>query len=198
MSADTSRAVTSAGQAELGDSGSDSGQVRERPWSRGAIMVRVGALVALLVAGSATWLGGAPPPLLLIFGIVALGGVAALRPESPAGAIVLLFVLWWWAVADMDVWHAGAVITLPCLVAAHAMLTLAALTPPSMPLAADVSLIWTRRTAGLSAAGGAVLGVGWLSARAGAGWPVVALALLAVLGATLALVLLYLRHDAPA
>lgn len=173
-----------------------SGQVREQPWSLGAILVRVGAVVSLLLAGSATWVGGAAPPLLLVLGIVALGGVAALRPDSPAGAIVLLFVLWWWTVADTEIWHVGAVIALPCLVAAHAMLTVAALTPPFLPLASDVLWLWARRAAALSAAGGAVLAVGWLSSRSGVGWAVAAAALLATLGTALALAVLYPKDDA--
>lgn len=194
MSTDTSTALASvAGPPEVGDSG----QVPDHHWSRGAIIMRVGPVAALLVAGSATWLGGAPPPLLLVLGILALGGIGALRPDSPAGAIVLLFVLWWWTVADMETWHAGVIIALPSLVTAHVMLTVAALTPSSLPLARDVLRLWARRTAALSAAGGAVLGAGWLSSSAEVGWAVVAVALLAALGTALALVMLYPEPDSP-
>ena len=173
----------------------DAGQVREHRWSRGSITVRAGAVVALLVAACATWLAGAPPTPLLILGVVAIGGIAALRPESPAGAIVLLFVLWWWTVADVEVWHGAALIALPCLVAAHVLLTMAALTPPFMPLDRDVVRLWALRGAVLTAAGVAVLAVAWLSSRGGTGWAVVSVALLAVVTTALALALLYPRSD---
>lgn len=175
----------------------DAGRVREHRWSRGSITVRLGAVAALLMAACATWLAGAPPTLLLILGVVALGGLAALRPESPAGAVVLLFVLWWWTVADVEVWHAAALVALPCLVTAHVLLTIAALTPPFMPLDRDVARLWAGRAAVLSAAGAAVLAVSWLSSRGGTGWAVVAVALFAVVVTALALALLYPRSDPP-
>lgn len=194
MSADTGTALGAVADPHpVGDAG----RVREQPWSRGAIVIRSGAVAALLVAGSATWLGGAPPTLLLILGIVVLGGIAALRPESPAGAIVLLFVLWWWTVADMEVWHLGALVALPCFIAAHTMLTVAALTPPFMPIDGEVIRLWARRGAALSAAGMTVLGVGWISSRGGTGWAIVAVALLTLLATALVMAVLYPRQDSP-
>lgn len=173
----------------------DAGQVRGQAWSRGAIVLRVGAVAALLGGACATWLGGAPPTLLLILGVVGLGGIAALRPESPAGSIVLLFVLWWWTVADVALWHVAALIALPCLVAAHIMLTVAALTPPFMPIDSEVARLWARRGSALSAAGAMVLAVGWSSSRAGTGWAIVTVALLAVLGTAVVLTMLYPRQN---
>lgn len=190
----TVQSTGSRGDPDLSPVG-DAGQVRAQPWSVGAIVLRVGAVAALLMASGATWLGGAPPTLLLVLGVVTLGGIAGLRPESPAGSIALLFVLWWWTVVDLEAWHVAALIALPCLVAAHIMLTMAALTPPVMPLDPSVTRLWARRGATLSVAAEIVLAVAWLSSRGGTDWAIVAVGLLAVLGTVIVLTVRYPRQE---
>lgn len=136
--------------------------LRERPWARGAVALRVGALLALLLAGLATWPAGAPPTPFLVIGLGALGALAALRPGSPAGAFAFLLVLWWWAAADVPRWHWAALVAVAMLVAAHVLLTVAALTPRTVGPQREVLLLWAWRGAMLSAAGAVVLAVSWL------------------------------------
>lgn len=185
---------TALGALEMGPLPSV-GRVREHPWSRGAIVVRVATILCLLIGGSATWFGGAAPPLLLVLGILALGGIAVLRPESPAGAVVLLLVLWWWTVADVPTWQVGAAIALPFLVAAHVLLTVASLTPPFVPLDPDVLRLWAGRAGRLTVAGWAVLAVGWAASGAPVGWTIAGLALIASLATALALTQAYLKDE---
>lgn len=172
----------------------DDPQQRDRPWSRGAVAVRVGAVAALLISGSATWLGGVRPTVLLVLATLLLGGIAARLPDSPAGTLAGLLVIWWWTVADLPLWHWSGLVGLIGLVAAHVLLTVAALTPHSMPPDPAVLRLWARRGAALALAGGVVLAAGWALSRGGVGQAVVLVALPAALATALFLVVLTARQ----
>lgn len=142
----------------------DSQLVRERPAARQSIVLRAVTLLLLLLAALASWPAGEPPTLLLVVGVLGLGALAVARPTSATSVFVFLLIMWWWAVADVPLFHWTGFVALALLVAAHVLLTVAALAPASAPPQRDVLTLWARRGAGMAAAGGLVLLAAWLVA----------------------------------
>jgi hypothetical protein len=116
--------------------------VRTSVWVLRALAA-LGPLVALWSAAPA---GFVPSPFVV--GVVAIASIAyALRPEHFSGPVVMVVVLLWWALSVGSAMPVGSLVAAAGLVAAHVAGVLLGYGPPTMPVDADLTLLWVFRGA---------------------------------------------------
>ncbi len=109
-------------------------------------IVALGLPVGLLASGPAgRW---APPWLVL--GVLVIGIVAAVLPESPVVLTGLVLVMAWWTAALDDVLAPGLLAAVVALVATHVAATLAAYGPGHLPVDRRLLGRWAARGLGVA------------------------------------------------
>ena len=107
------------------------------------VLVLLGPVLAVLSTGPA----GNWPPWWWVVGVVALGGWAAVRPDSPAPSSAALAALVWWSLSLGEGVPAWSVVAALALLVAHVAALLAAYGPAAMPVDAPTIRLWVRRGA---------------------------------------------------
>jgi hypothetical protein len=121
-------------------------------------LVAAGLMVALYAAAPE---GFVPSPFVTV--VVLTAGIgSAMRPEHFVGSAAPAVVLVWWALVVQSAFPNGTLVAAGALVTSHLAAVLLGYGPPTMPVGADLVLLWVPRGAAVWVAALVV----WLTARA--------------------------------